>query len=88
MQDGFIKNLHIDPISLNQDSSIDTPSSVGVTRSPGRDMIVENQEQDVARQIGDMTVYSYYMKSIGWPKATLLAGLCALAVFGSSFSRK
>jgi len=45
-----------------------------------------NQLDDLRRATGDMEVYRYYFRSIGWPQGTLFVSFVIMNVFCSSFS--
>ena len=71
----------------SDESSQDAKAMNSNTKTSTKEATVKDQAQDLARRTGDMAVYAYYMKSVGWPKAMVFAGFTALAVFASSFSR-
>ncbi|KAL3958373.1 hypothetical protein ACCO45_006535 [Purpureocillium lilacinum] len=45
-----------------------------------------NRLSDMSRSAGDLDVYRYYFKSVGWPKTALFVGFVIVDVFCSSFS--
>ncbi|UNI23117.1 hypothetical protein JDV02_008955 [Purpureocillium takamizusanense] len=45
-----------------------------------------NEVSDMNRSEGDLDVYRYYFKSVGWPKTALFVGFVIVDVFCSSFS--
>ena len=47
-----------------------------------------NRLSDMSRSAGDLDVYRYYFKSVGWPKTALFVGFVTVDVFCSSFSRE
>jgi ATP-binding cassette subfamily C (CFTR/MRP) protein 1 len=87
-QDGFIQSILLHPAPSSNETFLDAKNMNGDTKPSTKKATVQDQAQDLARRTGDMAVYGYYMKSIGWRKATVFAGFSALAVFASSFSRR
>jgi ATP-binding cassette subfamily C (CFTR/MRP) protein 1 len=87
-QDGFIQSILLHPAPSSNETFLDAKNMNGDTKPSTKEATVRDQAQDLARRTGDMAVYGYYMKSIGWRKATVFAGFSALAVFASSFSRR
>jgi len=88
-QDGFIQSILLHPAPSSNETFLDAKNMNGEYTKPStKEVTVRDQAQDLARRTGDMAVYGYYMKSIGWRKATVFAGFAALAVFASSFSRR
>jgi ATP-binding cassette subfamily C (CFTR/MRP) protein 1 len=47
-----------------------------------------DQQKDLTRRTGDVQVYKYYIKSIGWKHITALFVLMAVAEFCLYFPRK
>lgn len=47
-----------------------------------------NELDDLTRATGDLAVYRYYFRCVGWPNTALFVGLIALNVFCNSFSRE
>jgi hypothetical protein len=43
--------------------------------------------EDLTRMTGDIAVYKYYLKSVGWSRAMIYLGFVLLDVFGENFSR-
>lgn len=47
-----------------------------------------NELNDLSKPTGDLDVYRYYLKSVGWPKMALFVAFVTMDVFSSSFSSK
>ncbi|EGP90793.1 putative ABC transporter [Zymoseptoria tritici IPO323] len=60
----------------------DGPPSADIMASS--DML-EVAQQDLARRTGDMAVYSYYVKSIGWKLSTIVILSCVIVGFSETF---
>jgi hypothetical protein len=86
-QDGFIQSILLRPAPSSNETFLYAKNMNSDTKPPIKEATARDQAQGLARRTGDMAVYRYYMKSIGWRKATVFAGFAALAVFASSFSR-
>lgn len=86
-QDGFIKSILLHPAPSNDEGSHDAKVMNNDIKVSTREAAVRDQARDLARRTGDMAVYAYYMKSVGWQKVMVFASFAALAVFTNSFSR-
>jgi ATP-binding cassette, subfamily C (CFTR/MRP), member 1 len=86
-QDGFIKSILLHPTPSSDEGSQDAKAMKSDIKVSTKEAAARDQARDLARRTGDMAVYAYYMKSVGWRKAMVFAGFAALAVFASSFSR-
>jgi ATP-binding cassette subfamily C (CFTR/MRP) protein 1 len=58
------------------------PEIVAKVARPSKEQI-----EDLTRRVGDLTVYKYYFKSIGWRPTALFLALAAASAFGQSFSQ-
>lgn len=52
------------------------------------DTAISNKEQELARQTGDLTVYSYYLGHVGFLPMFLFVSFVVLDAFCSNFSSK
>lgn len=60
----------------------------GVLGNRGHTQRDNHEEQDLIRQNGDITLYIYYLRSIGWSSGIIFIGTNVLATFGIIFPRK
>lgn len=63
--------------------------------APSKDNVPEavkgpsaEQQQDLARRTGDVSIYKYYIGSVGWTTLAMLATSNAIYAFGLTFPRK
>jgi hypothetical protein len=80
--------ISIDIIDETVSSEIPSEKKVEDLESRLSEIMANDEEQDLTRQTGDLTVYSYYFKSVGFWKMLIFVFFCFLNVFSSSFSRK
>lgn len=68
----------------------DDPSNVSETKQivQGVNKSNEEQKQDLSRQTGDLAVYTYYLRYIGWPLSMLFVGSVVCNTFTSLFPRE
>ncbi|MCJ1433569.1 hypothetical protein MMC27_002932 [Xylographa pallens] len=84
---GFVSNLTSHQPSgesnIQEEQSDDTPQS----NSP---LPVENPAlaQDLTRRTGDISVYQYYFKSIGWRLGSIMLSVLILVTFASTFPQE
>jgi len=50
------------------------------------DVAISNEAKDLARKSGDMNVYKYYLRSVGFVNMSVFVCFCVLNVFCGSFS--
>ncbi|KAE9378324.1 putative multidrug resistance protein [Stipitochalara longipes BDJ] len=87
---GFVSRLVLHPDILDPDTGSipteDNPSGIAPTSLPKAFQgPSENDIVDLARQTGDISVYKYYLKSIGWKIALLNAMGSLIYTFGNRF---
>lgn len=93
-QNGFVSQLldrpellhttaNIDMIEQNISGPIKSTAASKVLRGPST-----HDVQDLTRQIGDMSVYKYYLKSIGWKLAIVNMTACFVWALSVSFPCK
>lgn len=87
-QGGFVSKLLFHP-ELNDDPRVD--SGLGPNTKPAATALntpigaSRNDAEDLTRQIGDLSVYKYYLRSIGWKLALVNAISCLLWGLGVTF---
>lgn len=57
-------------------------------RAIGPDETEQEAIFDQSRATGDLTVYSYYIKTAGWRNCLFFLTICVVVTFGLSFPRK
>lgn len=67
-----------------QEEVLENEASAPVKPKP----TTESETTDLTRQIGDMSVYGYYLKSIGWRIALVNVVTALVWTLGSNFPRK
>jgi ATP-binding cassette subfamily C (CFTR/MRP) protein 1 len=93
-QDGFISKLLLHPELLLSNTNTrvgdDIESKKKLTvpdNKPIRSATV-NDTADLTRRIGDLSVYKYYLKAIGWKIALTIASACIVSSLATTFPRK
>ncbi|RDW58727.1 hypothetical protein BP6252_13203 [Coleophoma cylindrospora] len=78
-KEGYVNNLSV-RVKAAHDAENPIPGSKEDTDPEPRELIPNGQ-----RQLGDMTIYKYYIDTVGWRNSIVFLALGALFVFGSSF---
>ncbi|SMR46888.1 unnamed protein product [Zymoseptoria tritici ST99CH_3D1] len=80
----YLRNMQTlqHPTGNGGNTQEDDPPSADIMASS--DML-EVAQQDLARRTGDMAVYSYYVKSIGWKLSTIVILSCVIVGFSETF---
>lgn len=95
--DGFVSKLLLHPELLESKIGADTggnnntesktkPSSTAP--KPIRGGAIVNDATDLTRRIGDLSVYKYYLKSIGWKLVLVNTAACVISTIAQLFPRK
>jgi ATP-binding cassette, subfamily C (CFTR/MRP), member 1 len=92
-RDGFVGRLALHPEILEADpGSIQTEDTSSVKAPPTAPKVLlgpsANDVADLTRQTGDVSVYKYYLKSIGWKIGLANAMGSLVYMFGSKFPCK
>jgi ATP-binding cassette subfamily C (CFTR/MRP) protein 1 len=92
-RDGFVGRLTLHPEILGVDpGSRETEDSSSVKAPPTAPKVLlgpsANDMADLTRQTGDVSVYKYYLKSIGWKIGLANAMGSLVYMFGSKFPCK
>ena len=89
LQQGHVQNLIVDSQTRESqsDSVLDISEDI---RENLTSAVVKNseQEEDLLRKTGDMTLYKYYLKSVGWKDGFIILSLTIGAQFCVYFPRK
>jgi ATP-binding cassette subfamily C (CFTR/MRP) protein 1 len=93
-QDGFISKLLLHPELLLSHTNTGVGDNIESKKKPTisdnkpiRGAAV-NDTADLTRRIGDLSVYKYYLKSIGWKIALTIASACIISSLAQTFPRK
>jgi ATP-binding cassette, subfamily C (CFTR/MRP), member 1 len=96
-QDGFVSKLLLHPELLeskphadaggNNDIESKTKPSSSAPK-PLRGGATANDVTDLTRRIGDLSVYKYYLKSIGWKFVLANTAACVVSTIAQLFPRK
>lgn len=77
----YIKNLFAQPVTV--------PTSrvpeVELSDETLEELELPEDDQDTRRQMGDLTVYTYYFRAVGWGLMSALIISCGAFVFGLTF---
>jgi ATP-binding cassette subfamily C (CFTR/MRP) protein 1 len=84
-QEGYIKNILLEPQIIPK--AIQTING-HLDEQPRAQGVVQNEIGDLTRKTGDMAVYKYYFKSIGWASIFGFIGTSAIFAFATYFPRK
>jgi ATP-binding cassette, subfamily C (CFTR/MRP), member 1 len=91
--DGFVGRLSLHPEILESDPISKTAEDTAAFKAPPAALKVlqgpsANDIADLTRQTGDISVYKYYLKSIGWTFGLANAMGSIIYMFGSKSPRK
>ncbi|KAH8799341.1 putative multidrug resistance protein [Xylogone sp. PMI_703] len=81
-KDGYISSLILHE-TMEQPHI--TPVEVSAKSRPKIKSVTQDDVTDLTRKTGDITVYKYYFKSIGWPRAAVFFCSTAFQVFCTYF---
>lgn len=85
---GYVSHLHVPTADWTYERSTPDPQRTpnGSPEKPGAENApIEDHEDEASRRTGDMAVYTYYVRAIGWlPTIIFVAAICAF-VFCQSF---
>jgi len=89
LQNGYVQNLFID----YQAQETQSESILDISEDIRKDLTtaaIKNfeQEEDLLRKTGDMTLYKYYLRSVGWKDGITILVLTIGAQFCVYFPRK
>jgi len=94
-QDGFVSKLLLNPELLKAKvTAEDVPKDVGgninspVTIPKALRGASKNDVEDLTRRVGDIAVYKYYLKAIGWRIALSAATCCLVVALAETFARR
>jgi ATP-binding cassette subfamily C (CFTR/MRP) protein 1 len=74
----------VDEVSDLRDDEVEKkPHTIDVILD---DVAISNEAKDLTRQSGDIEVYKYYFKSIGFQKMAIFIFFCILFAFSGCFS--
>jgi ATP-binding cassette subfamily C (CFTR/MRP) protein 1 len=92
-QDGFVNKIILQPellqskadeiIPADGSSNRPSPAAPKALRGP-----TASDAADLARRIGDISVYKYYLHAIGWKSASISIGVSVIYTFAARFPRK
>lgn len=83
--DGYIRDLLLRPAKEND---VTEARDQRIKPRPKISGPAQTEAFDLTRKTGDMAVYSYYFKSIGWPSALSLLLFAAVTTFMMYFPRQ
>lgn len=84
--DSFIKKTLEKPVTESSDLETDDSQT-----SPGKKIIKAPTDDDVgelSRRTGDVAVYSYYLKAIGWGYTVTALMIITIHAFSANFPRE
>jgi ATP-binding cassette subfamily C (CFTR/MRP) protein 1 len=84
-KDRYISNLILHPVA---EQPHPVPAEVSPKSRPKIKGVTQDDATDLTRKTGDIAVYNYYFKSIGWPSAVMFFCSAALLVFNTYFPRE
>lgn len=92
---GFVSKLLLHPELLESkrvEEPLDSATKVKSKPAPALPKVLrgpsDNDVADLTRRIGDLAVYKYYLKSIGWKIALLEVASCSVFMLAQVFPRK
>lgn len=94
-QQGFVSKLLLHP-ELLESKRVDKPESDSSTETKAKAVAAlpkalrgpsDNDVADLTRRIGDLSVYKYYLKSMGWRIALSEAASCSVYMLAQVFPR-
>lgn len=89
---GYVNSLSLSSRAATEPSSTKADETAQVIRTSVDEAANKESEGDDShskdRRTGDLTVYKYYIETIGWGSWSIFVSLCCLYGFGSVFPRK
>ena len=90
---GYVSNFNLPPpdwayIPLH--GSLTDQKTLADSVRPGADMtkLVDLEEDDASRRMGDLSIYLYYVQSIGWTPTIIFIAAITVYIFCVSFPSK
>ena len=86
-QEGYVKRLALGKQEVqNADDLTDTADAEkSLLSNSSRRLAESDEEKDESRRQGDLSLYTFYFRSLGWWRTFLTLGLTAGYTFGVSF---